>query len=289
MTMVPVLEPNPKWTLLEDVLQEIRAQQELMEGHAGAAASTDAEEAKMVLAAAKAPVLVAARDSAAVNQLRGASSRPQSRMRRFAAPRTGENLRHMPLAEMLDVGQHTMLNNTWQHYLQQRAERSRSRTAVRGAGSQRRDRADSEPSRSGKKKSRAAGDAEPAAATAAAGEHEQQSTGIAFLALDEREGAGLRATKPSFIVMMDPDQSFIRDIELFKADNPGWPCRVYFLVYKDSVEEQRYLASVKRERKAFESLINTRAQSVPPKEQDGRLLARGSTPGACTRQRSYRR
>ena len=70
--MVPVLEPNPKWTLLENVLQEIRQQQELMHGQAEATLTEEPEASKVLLEAAKAPILLVARDCAAVNQLRGA-------------------------------------------------------------------------------------------------------------------------------------------------------------------------------------------------------------------------
>lgn len=38
--------------------------------------------------------------------------------------------------------------------------------------------------------------------------------------------------------------------------------RVYFLLYKDSVEEQRYLSSIRKEKDAFEKLI--REKGVRP-------------------------
>lgn len=34
---------------------------------------------------------------------------------------------------------------------------------------------------------------------------------------------------------------------------------VYFFMYTESVEEQRYLASIRREKEAFEQLIRTKA------------------------------
>jgi DNA excision repair protein ERCC-4 len=46
---------------------------------------------------------------------------------------------------------------------------------------------------------------------------------------------------------------------MYKASNPGMPLRVYFLTYENSVEEQRYLSSVRKEKEAFERLIHQKA------------------------------
>ena len=54
--------------------------------------------------------------------------------------------------------------------------------------------------------------------------------------------------------------------EVFKANNPGRPLRVYFLTYANSVEEQRYRTSVRREKEAFESLIKEKASMVLPSD-----------------------
>jgi DNA excision repair protein ERCC-4 len=48
-------------------------------------------------------------------------------------------------------------------------------------------------------------------------------------------------------------------MQMYKASNPGMPLRVYFLTYENSVEEQRYLSSVRKEKEAFERLIHQKA------------------------------
>ena len=47
--------------------------------------------------------------------------------------------------------------------------------------------------------------------------------------------------------------------QVFKACQPGMPLRVYFLLYDSSVEEQRYLTSLRKEKEAFQQLIKERA------------------------------
>ena len=41
--------------------------------------------------------------------------------------------------------------------------------------------------------------------------------------------------------------------------NEDVPCRVYFVIYKGTVEEQIYLTNIKREKDAFEYLIKEKA------------------------------
>jgi hypothetical protein len=67
---------------------------------------------------------------------------------------------------------------------------------------------------------------------------------------------------PRFIVIYDPNSSFVRQVEMYKAKYPGLPLRVYFLVYANSVEEQKYLTTIKQEKEAFESLIRTKSVSA---------------------------
>ncbi|KAJ1944131.1 DNA repair protein RAD16 [Kickxella alabastrina] len=73
----------------------------------------------------------------------------------------------------------------------------------------------------------------------------------------------LEALRPTHIVMYDPDPAFIREIELYQAH--GGPLKqVYFMVYDNSIEEQRYLSSIRREREAFEKMIRDKATMVIP-------------------------
>eukprot|EP01105_Mastigella_eilhardi_P025813 TRINITY_DN715_c0_g1_i3.p1 TRINITY_DN715_c0_g1~~TRINITY_DN715_c0_g1_i3.p1 ORF type:complete len:562 (-),score=102.73 TRINITY_DN715_c0_g1_i3:231-1916(-) len=80
----------------------------------------------------------------------------------------------------------------------------------------------------------------------------------------------LEEVRPKYIVVYDPDISIIRQIEMYKAENPGIPVRVYFMVYEQSVEQQKYIIALKREASAFESLINEKASMIVPVNQDGK-------------------
>ncbi|CAH1766664.1 7194_t:CDS:10 [Entrophospora sp. SA101] len=74
----------------------------------------------------------------------------------------------------------------------------------------------------------------------------------------------LQAIKPRYVIMYHPDQGFIRRLEVFKARNPELSCKVYFMIYENSVEEQRYLSSIRREKEAFEKLIREKSMMVIP-------------------------
>ncbi|KAI8925204.1 hypothetical protein BC831DRAFT_462186 [Entophlyctis helioformis] len=87
----------------------------------------------------------------------------------------------------------------------------------------------------------------------------------------EDDTAVLERLCPQWIIMYDPDVAFVRRVEVFKALNPHLHIKVYFLVYDNSVEEQRYLTSIRREKEAFERLINQKASMVIPIDQDGRV------------------
>ncbi|KFA77334.1 hypothetical protein S40288_04360 [Stachybotrys chartarum IBT 40288] len=69
----------------------------------------------------------------------------------------------------------------------------------------------------------------------------------------------LEEIKPRYIIMYEPDASFIRRVEVYRSSHSDRNVRVYFLYYGGSVEEQRYLSSVRREKDAFTKLIKERA------------------------------
>ncbi len=72
----------------------------------------------------------------------------------------------------------------------------------------------------------------------------------------------LNDAKPKYIILYDSELRFVRQIEIYKAINHEQPLRVYFFMYSNSVEEQRYLTSIRREKEAFEILIKEKAVSV---------------------------
>jgi DNA excision repair protein ERCC-4 len=69
----------------------------------------------------------------------------------------------------------------------------------------------------------------------------------------------LEEVKPRYIIMYEPDTSFVRRVEVYRSSHNDRNVRVYFLYYGGSVEEQRYLSSVRREKDAFTKLIKERS------------------------------
>ncbi|KAK1986143.1 DNA repair protein [Colletotrichum cereale] len=69
----------------------------------------------------------------------------------------------------------------------------------------------------------------------------------------------LEEVKPRYIIMYEPDAAFIRRVEVYRSSHNDRNVRVYFMYYGESVEEQRYLSSVRREKDAFTKLIKERA------------------------------
>lgn len=97
----------------------------------------------------------------------------------------------------------------------------------------------------------------------------------------------LQEIQPRYVILYDADMQFVRELEVFRASQPGVPLRVYFLMYTGSVEEQRYLTTLRKEKEAFEFLIREKATMVIPEEQDGKLeddpnLSRDTTPANAT-------
>lgn len=83
----------------------------------------------------------------------------------------------------------------------------------------------------------------------------------------------LQELQPRFVIMYDPDPAFVRRVEVYRSTNPGVGIRVYFLIYADSVEEQRYLSSLRREKESFERLIREKSMMALPLSADGRPIA----------------
>ncbi|KAK5175318.1 DNA repair protein RAD16 [Saxophila tyrrhenica] len=69
----------------------------------------------------------------------------------------------------------------------------------------------------------------------------------------------LEEIKPRYVVMYEPDAAFIRRIEMYRSSHSNRQVRVYFMYYGGSVEEQRYLSAVRREKDAFTKLIRERS------------------------------
>ncbi|KAJ9657665.1 DNA repair protein RAD16 [Neophaeococcomyces mojaviensis] len=78
----------------------------------------------------------------------------------------------------------------------------------------------------------------------------------------------LEETRPKHIIMFSPNAEFIRRVEVYRSSHTSLDSttptadlnvRVYFIYYANSVEEQRYLSTVRREKEAFTKLIRERS------------------------------
>uniref|UniRef100_A0ACD5ZPR0 Uncharacterized protein n=1 Tax=Avena sativa TaxID=4498 RepID=A0ACD5ZPR0_AVESA len=100
---------------------------------------------------------------------------------------------------------------------------------------------------------------------------------VQFYALDSDQHV-LDTWKPSVIIVYHPDITFVREIEVYKAENPSKKLKVYFLFYEESSEVQKFESSIRRENEAFESLIRQKSLMMIPVDQSGRCL--GPTPAS---------
>ena len=69
----------------------------------------------------------------------------------------------------------------------------------------------------------------------------------------------LYETNPAYVVLFDSQLWFVRQLEVYKALHFNDPMRIYFLMYTNSCEEQRYLTSIRSEKESFEILIRQKA------------------------------
>ncbi|XP_061343946.1 DNA repair endonuclease UVH1 isoform X2 [Gastrolobium bilobum] len=99
---------------------------------------------------------------------------------------------------------------------------------------------------------------------------------VHFYALESDQPI-LDILKPSIIIVYHPDMAFVREIEVYKAENPSKRLKVYFIFYEDSTEVQKFEASIRRENGAFESLIRQKSMMMIPVDQSGHSLGLNST------------
>lgn len=71
----------------------------------------------------------------------------------------------------------------------------------------------------------------------------------------------LEEVRPRYVIMYEPDASFIRRVEVYRSSHDDRNIRVYFMYYGGSVEEQRYLSAVRKEKDAFTRLIKEKGAS----------------------------
>ena len=71
----------------------------------------------------------------------------------------------------------------------------------------------------------------------------------------------LEEVRPRYVIMYEPDAAFIRRVEVYRSSHDNRNVRVYFMYYGGSVEEQRYLSAVRKEKDAFTRLIDEKGVS----------------------------
>ncbi|XP_010441283.1 PREDICTED: DNA repair endonuclease UVH1-like isoform X2 [Camelina sativa] len=99
---------------------------------------------------------------------------------------------------------------------------------------------------------------------------------VHFYALESDQPI-LDILKPSVIIVYHPDMAFVRELEVYKAENPLRKLKVYFLFYDESTEVQKFEASIRRENGAFESLIRQKSSMMIPVDQDGLCMGSNSS------------
>lgn len=83
----------------------------------------------------------------------------------------------------------------------------------------------------------------------------------------------LHEMTPDYIVLYNSNVTAIRQIEIFEARlqrHPKRRLKVFVLMHSKTVEEQSFLTNLRREKKAFELLIETKRTMVVPEHQDGK-------------------
>lgn len=81
----------------------------------------------------------------------------------------------------------------------------------------------------------------------------------------------LRRLKPRYVVLYSTALHAIRQLEVFHASRSDGPTRVYLLSYTNSLEEQRFLSEIQKEKEAFEYLIHEKAQMALPEDMTAEL------------------
>ena len=80
----------------------------------------------------------------------------------------------------------------------------------------------------------------------------------------------LEEVKPRYVIMYEPDAAFIRRVEVYRSSHNDRHVKVYFMYYGGSVEEQRYLSAVRREKDAYTRLIRERGNMAVTLTLDGK-------------------
>ncbi len=307
-TVIPVLEEQPKWAVVLDILREVQAHRERLLGGgggcgAGAATPTSQDTGpsgppSQRAAAADAPVLVVARDARTVAQLAAAAAAggagPVLRglyeewLAARAAAAAGRGSRAAPAPAPASAPSRVPGRGTPAERLAaMRAGRLRGPAGEEAAllreaeGGRRGGGGGGGGGRGGRGGPRGAPPPPPplpSPTDPATTPHLLQ--GVTFACLDAHEAVGaLVRAAPAFLVVVDPDVALVREVEVWSAGRPGWAMRVYHLRYEASLEADRYGAALAREGRAMEGLIEAKAHMAMPGAADDDEAGAGGVGG----------
>lgn len=86
----------------------------------------------------------------------------------------------------------------------------------------------------------------------------------------------LRDLNPSYVIMYNSDMTAVRQLEVLEARlrrSPKDRMNVFVLLHADTAEEQVYLTALRREKQAFELIINTKRTMVIETDREGRMFS----------------
>lgn len=69
--------------------------------------------------------------------------------------------------------------------------------------------------------------------------------------------------RPHFIILYDADPAVVRQVECYKCNRPGWFVRLYAMIYKDSLEEDKIKATLVREKEVMHKLVDQKSKLAP--------------------------
>ncbi|KAL6927739.1 hypothetical protein ACO0SA_004362 [Hanseniaspora valbyensis] len=79
----------------------------------------------------------------------------------------------------------------------------------------------------------------------------------------------LESVQPKYVILYEPNLEFIRQLDLYKQVHHN--TKIYLLYYRDTIEEQHHLTTLKREKKTFVKLLKER-NTIPKFFHDYNLV-----------------
>lgn len=96
----------------------------------------------------------------------------------------------------------------------------------------------------------------------------------------------LEDVRPHFVVSYDPEPGIVRQVECFKASNPTRFVRHYVMLYRESLEFDRFTETLRKEQQVMNTLIEQKGKLAPKDaETEADIIRRViPNPGSSSRQ-----